>query len=134
MKMLDSQFNKTGPAAGLIQCNDGDGNGNCWVQGKTCAEVKAGFRDIMIELSDSRAYPITPDNYLVDSTGKAPDSADTINYCNILLQRNNVLDHTNEYVFGTIFMFNYYLVFDFENQQIGFNGRTLNLSKDDPTD
>jgi len=88
----------------------------------------------MIELGDSRAYPITPDNYLVDSTGKAPDSADIIKYCNILLQRNNVLDHTNEYVLGTIFMFNYYIVFDFENQQIGFNGRTLNLSKDDPTD
>jgi len=134
MSLLDKQFNKTGPAAGLIQCNDKEGNGNCWVQGKTCAEVKSGFRDILIEFSDSRAFPIFPDNYLVDSTGKAPDSGETINYCNILLQRNNVLDHTNEYVLGTIFMFNYYLVFDFENQQIGFNGRTVNFHHDEPTD
>ena len=44
-----------------------------------------------------------------------------------------MLDHTNEYVLGTIFMFNYYLVFDFENQQIGFNGRTVDFSSD-PTD
>lgn len=51
-----------------------------------------------------------------------------------MIQRNNVLDHTNEYVLGTIFMFNYYVIFDFENQQIGFNGRTIDLTPEvDPT-
>jgi hypothetical protein len=47
-----------------------------------------------------------------------------------MIQRNEVPDHTNEYVLGTIFMFNYYLVFDFDNQQIGFNGLTVDLSND----
>lgn len=74
ISMLDTQYNKSGPAAGLIQCNEKDSNGNCWVQGKTCSEVKSGFRDILLEFSDSRAYPISPDSYLLDSTGKDPKS------------------------------------------------------------
>lgn len=132
MTLLNKSFNKTGPSAGAIFCNDKPGNGNCWVQGKTCDEVKSGFRDIVLEFSDLRGYPITPDSYLLDSTGASPDGSSTINYCNILFQRNNVLDHTNEYVLGTIFMFNYYLVFDFENQQIGFNGRSYDFSESRP--
>lgn len=124
MELLHKSFNKTGPLKGMIFCTDKPGYGNCWVQNTTCSAVKNDFRDILIEFSDSRAYLISPDSYLEDSVDKS------VNYCNILIQRNNIVNYTNEYVLGTIFMFNYYLVYDFDNQRIGFNGPTVNFSDD----
>lgn len=117
MQMVDKSFNKSGPAKGLVECSDAAKYGNCWVYNLTCANAKASFRDVLIEFSDSRAYSISPDNYLYDVKGPSHvDERLKVDYCGILIERNNIPDHTNEYVLGTVFMYNYYLVFDFEGQ------------------
>ena len=53
-----------------------------------------------------------------------------INFCNIVIQRNNIVNHTNEYLLGLAFMYNYYTVINFDNQTIGFNGKIIDF---DPT-
>ena len=73
-------------------------------------------------MGDNKAYAISPDNYLLDQMGPSKDHKSTVNYCSILIQRNNIVNQTNNYVLGTVFLYNYYLVFDWENTRIGFNG------------
>lgn len=40
----------------------------------------------------------------------------------------------NEYVLGTVFLYGYYQIYDFENNKIGFNGDYINFNKVDPED
>lgn len=64
--LINISFNQSGPASGMVFCSSAANQGNCWVQNAKCADVRSGFRDVMIELSDGIAYAISPDNYLSD--------------------------------------------------------------------
>lgn len=51
-----------------------------------------------------------------------------VNFCNILIQRNNIVNHTNEYTLGTVFMYNYYQIFDLQNNKFGLNGPSIDFA------
>ena len=128
MTLVDNSFNKTvGPAQGQVFCDDGPANGNCYVENMTCAQARPSFREYYLQLSDLKAYTISPDNYLLDTT--LTDSTGVVtNYCELLIQRNNIVNMTTEYVLGMVFLYDYYLVLDFDNLQVGFNGLMIDLT------
>jgi hypothetical protein len=74
-----------------------------------------------------KAYTISPDNYLLDTT--LTDSTGVVtNYCELLIQRNSIVNMTTEYVIGMVFLYDYYLVLDFDNLQVGFNGLMIDMT------
>ena len=103
------------PVQGRIKCDDDYAltSGLCYVEAMTCAVARPGFREILIEMMDKKAFIIPPDSYLVDSR-EANAAGEMTDFCKLLVQRNNIKDHTNEYVLGAVFMYNYYQVIDFE--------------------
>ena len=73
----------------------------------TCAQAKSGFREILIEMNDEKAFIIPVDSYLLDTIAPNEQGVNTT-YCSIMIQRNNIVGHENEYLLGGTFLYHYY--------------------------
>ena len=93
-----------------------------------CKDVQGSFTDIVFTLDDEKGYIVPPVNYLMDLKMYDKDLKKEVNHCVILIQRNNIPNMQNEYVLGTVFLYSYYQLYDFENNKIGFNGDYIDFN------
>jgi hypothetical protein len=99
-----------------VQC-DGE-KGTCLFLGACKAKILE-FDPLWIQFSDKFEYSIQPQDYLFD--GKFSDG--TV-YCGFDIQRTD----QSYYTIGQIFLFNYYTVYDFEDNSVGLYLHTFSNS------
>lgn len=86
----------------------------CYVEGKSCDSIRSNYDNITIRFTDSFGYHIPPSSYL-----KTEETLNGGFRCYNMIIYTSV---TKSIVLGDIFLENYYTLFDYENEKIGFNG------------
>jgi hypothetical protein len=86
----------------------------CLVPGKACEDIHNNYQPITIRFNDSLGFKIPPKSYL--KTDQIPGGQK--NCYNMVL----FSPLASSVILGDVFMENYYVIYDFENTLIGFNG------------
>ena len=86
----------------------------CYEEDVACEDIWHKYANITIRFNDTKGYHIPPSSYL--RTEKTVSGGTR---CYNMLIYTSV---TKTIVLGDIFLENYYTMFDFENERIGFNG------------
>ena len=86
----------------------------CYQENVACEDISSKFSNITIRFNDTIGYHIPPSSYL-----RSEKTASGGSRCyNMMIYTSS----TKYIVLGDIFLENYYTLFDFENERIGFNG------------
>jgi hypothetical protein len=95
----------------------------CVAMGRTCEEISKNYENLTLRFNDTLGYHIPPKSYL-----KTEKSGGSSNCYNMIIY-SSVYDSV---VLGDVFLENYYVVYDFDNTTISFNGwveGNLNIEK-----
>lgn len=90
-----------------VSCDNA--KGTCLFLG-SCKIKILEFTPLWIQFGDKYQFSINPEDYLFDG-----EFADKTKYCGFNIQRTD----KNFYTIGQIFLFNYYTVYDFEDNSVG---------------
>jgi hypothetical protein len=105
-----------------ITCVSDDYMSECKFAGTKCTDLDySQIQNFTLLLNKNRKMHITPNDFLKNDRRLVNQTIE-VNDCNFMIYSRN--DHINETVFimGDIFFENYYVVWDFEQSKIGFNG------------
>ena len=86
----------------------------CYQENVACEDISHLYTNITIRFNDTKGYHIPPSSYL-----RSEKTASGGSRCyNMMIYTSSA----KTIVLGDIFLENYYTIFDFENERIGFNG------------